>query len=416
VDAARRALEEAARAGQQAGNVMVAVMALCALAELCAALTQLPRAAELYRQALDLAAGERGQPLPIAGMALIGLGELSREWNDLEAAARTLEDGIERVKQWGELGAIDGYLALARVRQASGDPAGARAAMATVRQLTARSGAAQLADPILTTYQARLWIAQGDLAAARQLLEARGAAGALTADLLPGSGAPSLSFDYHVHKHERLVWARLWIALGDPAQALALIEPFLAAVEQLGGQRTGRAVELRILRALALQGLGETDQALEALALALSIAEPGGYIRLFLDEGEPMAHLLREAAAHGIAPAYVRKLLSAWDGEPSGQAPVSAVPQEAAAHPPSPTIHPPSPAVPRPPSPLVEPLTDREREVLGLLATHLNSTEIAGQLCISTHTARYHIKNIYGKLGVHRRTEAVERARELGLL
>ena len=405
---ASHALEEAARVGQQAGNVMVAVMALCALAELSAALSQLPRAAERYRQALDVAAGEGGQPLPVSGMALIGLGELAREWNDLEAAGRYLAQGIERVKDWGDLGAVDGYLALARVRQAQGDAAGARAAIDRVRQLTARSGVAPLGDLILNAYQVRLWIANGELDAAQRWLEEHGAAGVAAGDFSLPAG-PQLPFDYHVQKYERLVWARLLLARGRPGEALGLVEPFLHAVEQRGGQRAARAAELQMLRALALQGLGEPDRALEALAQALSIAEPGGYVRLFLDEGEPLVRLLRLAAARGIAPAYVRRLLAAWDGEPGNGMPASAAPEEAAARPPTPSVS-------RPPSPLVEPLTEREGEVLGLLATHLNSTEIAEQLCISTHTARYHIKNIYGKLGVHRRTEAVERARELGLL
>lgn len=115
-----------------------------------------------------------------------------------------------------------------------------------------------------------------------------------------------------------------------------------------------------------------------------------------------MARLLHTAVDRNIEPNYVGRLLSTYERGSSDQVYIP--------------VPPPEPIVHHPPSPLVEPLTEREQEVLGLLATHLNSTEIAGQLCISPHTVRYHIKSIYGKLGVHRRTEAVERARDLDLL
>jgi LuxR family maltose regulon positive regulatory protein len=408
VDAASHSLEQAAQASQRAGNLMVAVMALCALAELRAALTELPRARDLYARALDLATVEGGRPLPVAGLALIGLGELHREWNDHERSARFLEDGIECIQKWGKLGATDGYLALARLRQAQGDPGGAREAMHKARQLAAASVAVRFADSVLDAYQARLWLAQGDLAAACRWAEDHDIGTELVPDLPPEPAGSAISFDYHVRKHELLVWVRLLILQDRPAEALAAMEPWLAAVEQRGGPASARLIELQILRALALQVQGELEPALQALARALSLAEPGGYVRLFLDEGEPMLRLLRAASAYHIAPEYVHKLLSASEAMPDGPRPAP--------------VPPPSSSVVRPSSPtrrssaLVEPLTQREAEVLQLLATHLTSTEIAERLHISPHTARYHIKNIYGKLGVHRRTEAVERARELELL
>jgi LuxR family maltose regulon positive regulatory protein len=408
IEAASRSLEQAAQASQRAGNLMVAVMALCTLAELRAALTELPRARDLYARALDLATVEGGKPLPIAGLALIGLGELHREWNDLGGAARYLEDGIERIQKWGELGATDGYLALARLRQAQGDPGGAREAMHQARQLTAASVAVRFADSVLDAYQARLWIAQGNLAAARRWVEERAIGEEPVPDLPSEPADGALPFDYHVRKHEHLVWVRLLILQDRPAEALAALEPWLAAMEQRGGPASARLIELQLLRSLALQALGELEPALEALARALSLAEPGGYVRLFLDEGEPMVRLLRTASAHHTSPAYVHRLLSACEAVPDGaRQKVDSLPSSSVVRPLSPT---------RPSSPLIEPLTEREAEVLQLLATHLTSTEIAERLYISPHTARYHIKNIYGKLGVHRRTEAVERARELELL
>lgn len=148
------------------------------------------------------------------------------------------------------------------------------------------------------------------------------------------------------------------------------------------------------LQAIALQAQGKLDQALTALERALSLAEPEGYVRVFVDEGAPMGELLRQAAARGFALDYVSKLLTALEGEMKDDRR---------------TISPGALS-------MVEPLTDRELEVLRLLTTHLSSTEIAQQLVISVHTVRSHIKNIYGKLGVHSRADAVRRAKALGLL
>jgi len=157
-------------------------------------------------------------------------------------------------------------------------------------------------------------------------------------------------------------------------------------------------VEIYALQALAYQAQGDTGQAMAALQRALSLAEPAGYVRIFADEASPMARLLQEAVrrgvTRGIAPEYANKLLAAL-----GVAEYSEEPH-------------PYPHT----QPLPEPLSERELEVLRLLNTHLSSTEIAERLYITPNTARYHIKNIYGKLDVHSRSDAVQRARELGLL
>ena len=400
--AASQALDEAARMSREAGNVMVAVMALCTLAELSAAWAQLPRAQELYQQALDLASDLQGNRLPIAGMALIGLGELSREWNDLEAATHYLNAGIEQIGKWGEIGAIDGYLSLARVRQAQGDLDGALELLEKARQLAVRFDTTELDDLIVATQQVQIWIAQGNLQAARQgIEEQRPKAGKLLPELAEGQ----LPFDYHLRKHEQLTWARVALAQDQPGEALALLDPWLAAMDQLGGQGSKKAIELHILQALALQAQGEPELAVQALAQALAAAEPSGYVRLFLDEGAPMARLLKqaslldaEAAGRGLSPGYVAKLLAAFSAQTNDQG---------------------QQTEPTPSPPLIEPLTKRELQVLRLLAGEpwgRSSTEIAHELGVSVNTVRYHIKHIYGKLGVHRRADAIARAADLDLL
>jgi LuxR family maltose regulon positive regulatory protein len=160
-------------------------------------------------------------------------------------------------------------------------------------------------------------------------------------------------------------------------------------------------IEVQALSALAFQAEGNLDEALTSLEAALAIAESGGFVRMLIDEGEPMLHLLRQAATAGIAPEYTSKLVAAFE-QPDRIALMSTSPD-------SPQQSPRS-------QPLVEPLSERELEVLRLLATGLSNPEIAQKLFIATSTVRSHLKNIYGKLNVHRRWDAVHRAEELGLL
>jgi LuxR family maltose regulon positive regulatory protein len=180
---------------------------------------------------------------------------------------------------------------------------------------------------------------------------------------------------------------------------LQLLDRQIRVTEAAGW--TGTLIELLILQALALQEQtlrhrSDTSQALASLERALALAEPAGYFRIFVDEGAPMARLLEQAAARGIAPSYAHRLLAALD---------ASVPGEEGEGPPFPH-----------PQRLVEPLSRRELEVLRLLATELSGPEIAQNLVISVTTIRSHTRSIYGKLGVHSRYEAVARARELGLL
>ena len=163
----------------------------------------------------------------------------------------------------------------------------------------------------------------------------------------------------------------------------------------------GSLVEIRVLQALVCQSQGDTPAALEPLARALELAEPQGYVRLFIDEGPPMTDLLHVAAQKGIAETYVERLLRAF-GEGAGELDESK--------------HATRPAAGTRPLPLVEPLSERELEVLRLLGTEMSGPEIADALYVSLNTLRTHTKNIYGKLGTNSRRAAVRRAEELGLL
>jgi LuxR family maltose regulon positive regulatory protein len=375
---------------QRAGNVMLAVMVLCHQAEIRMREGQLHGAAATYRRALDLGTDSKGRRLPIAGQALIGLGELLREWNDLDAAAHHLLEGIRLTEQWTEVGPLDAYIALARVRQAQGDIHGAWEAIDKAQELATMFDLTDLDDLTVALFEAWMRVSEGDIESVNRW--------AVERDLFryiesPLTEAPGDAYDVRLRKYELLVFARLLIASGQTHDALSVLRPLVQVAVQR--DRPRMLIEIHMLEALCLQAEGNMDQAVQVLQHALTLARPEGYVRIFADEGEPVLQLLQEAAERGIAKEYTHILLSTLGIETRG--PQGTKKTESA-------------------SSLAEPLTGREMEVLRLLSSHLSSTEIADTLFVSANTARFHIKNIYSKLGVHRRSDAVQRARGLGLL
>jgi LuxR family maltose regulon positive regulatory protein len=193
---------------------------------------------------------------------------------------------------------------------------------------------------------------------------------------------------------ECIVLTRTLIAQESVDEAIKLLRQLFVTAK--AGEHTSGMIKILILQALALQAGSDTDQAITALEKALTLAKPGGFVRTFVDEGPPMARLLYEALSRGIATDYVRRLLAAFPtAEPAQASP---------------------PGTLAPESELIEPLSQRELEVLQLMAEGLTNPEIASSLFLALNTVKTHASNIYGKLGVHRRTQAVARARALGLL
>ena len=188
--------------------------------------------------------------------------------------------------------------------------------------------------------------------------------------------------------------SRILIAQGRLDETARLLQRLLKAAE--AGGRTSRMIEILLLQALARQAQGDTDQASAMLEKAITLAEPGGFIRIFVDEGPPMATLLFEALSRDIAPGYVRKLLAAFPNEAPQQTRTSNLLD--------------------PDSEWIEPLSEREIEVLQLIAEGLTNQVIANRLFLSPHPVKVHTRTIYGKLGVNNRTQAGARARALGIL
>ena len=272
------------------------------------------------------------------------------------------------------------YVCLMRVLFACGDLTSAEVIAHQMEKTARESFVPPWIMNVKEAWQARLWLAQGKLETATQWVQERG----LDADADPT----------YLHELEYIVLARILIAQDRLDGATRLLQRLLAAAE--AGGRTSRAIEILTLQALSLQTQGYTDQAITMLAKALTIAEPGGFIRTFVDEGPQLARLLYEAAARGVAPDYSGRLLAAFpvtEPEHAGQ----------------PKFH-------HTKTELVEPLSERELEVLQLIAEGLTNQEVAGRLYLTLNTVKAHTRNIYGKLGVNRRTQAVATAKALGIL
>ena len=311
------ALKDMIEMAQQSGNIATAVLGLCRLADLRVRQARLREAEALNQRALELALDDDGQPRPIACEPLMGLGDIARERNQLETAQRYLQQGIELAKQWRAVGAQRGLMALAVLHQAQGDSARATAAMQEAAELAQRSELTEIDDLTVVLMAAQLAIRQGDLAAAERWAEARGLTG--QSETI-GTHADRDWIVQHLRKYEWVTFARLRLAQRRYAEGLELLDTWLPKFDRIDRAQT--VISIEIYRALALHGLNRRAEALAALEHALSLAEPEGYARVFLDEGEPMRLLIADfrvliekrqpdPAARNLAQ-YAAKLLAAF--------------------------------------------------------------------------------------------------------
>jgi LuxR family transcriptional regulator, maltose regulon positive regulatory protein len=338
------------------------------------------------RQALDTA-GESSQAAH-TGLAHVGLAQVLYERNELDAALDHATRGVTLCRQLAFTPPLAiGLAVVAWIRHAHGDAAGAREAMGEAGRAGLSPQVIALFNPV-PSQRARLLLAQGDVSVAAQWAEAAG----LRPDDEP---------DYP-REPEYLVLARVLLAQNHPGPALTLLQRLLGAAASQG--RTGSIIEIQALRALALAARGDHRGALDALAEALTLACPQGYVRVFADEGAPMHALLAGLSAarpgrphtdHRIDPGYLAALVRAC-----GQADAGPPQRRTAAAPPG----------------LTEPLTDRELEVLRLIAAGKSNQRIAHDLVVALDTVKKHVTHVLGKLGAANRTEAVARARQLGLI
>jgi LuxR family maltose regulon positive regulatory protein len=374
-DAAIQSFEKAKKLSLAGGNHFNAMLALSALAQLAVTRGRLREAHRIYREGLGLVE-KPGKPAPPGvGYAYVGLADVLREWNELESAADYAERGVALCKLIGQAEILmPGYVTLARLQRSRGDPEAALATLQEASRVASELSAWSLES--VYVHLARLWLFKGELALAVQWMQQSGL----------GPDAPIL-----FNREAALLTAvRVLMAQSRWVEADRLLERLAGAAEATG--RLGSLVEILMLQGLSAWNQGEQVRALVPIERAVGLAEPEGYLRIFLDEGESMHALLaycRKPSSKSTS--YLDKLLAVFSGsKPTG-----------ATH---------------PGSALVEPLSERELQVLRLLAAGRSNPEIAGNLYVSLNTVKAHVKSIFIKLEAHNRTEAINRARELQLI
>ncbi len=379
--AAHEARSDALVTGKASGDTHLLMIVNLRLAEILRQQGKLVQVIDICESQLK-SADESGISESLVVGWLLGIwGEVLAELNNLDRAIDLAKKGVNLTARGRDvLYEVMSNLCLVRVLFSSGDLAGAEDVIHAMENTAREYDMPLWAIRQLSAWQVRIWLAQGKLELASQRVGER--------EFDP-DGEPM-----YLHEMEYIVFARILIAQGRLDETTRLLQQLLEAAE--AGGRTSRAIEILMLQTLASQSGGDTAQAMSTFEQALTLAEPEGFIRIFVDEGTPMARLLYEALTRGIAPDYTRRLLAAF--------PV--VEQE----------HNDSLQTQATKSELVEPLSERELEVLQLIAEGLTNQEIASSLYLSLNTVKVHTRNIYGKLGVNNRTQAVARARSLGIL
>jgi LuxR family maltose regulon positive regulatory protein len=392
--AARKLLPEVSRIGRARGSAEPAIAGLYLQAQFLALRGRLDEAISLCQQGLELATERRWLPTYAGVLVEVALADLRREQNQLEAAAHHATRSLDRAIQNHQPGAMMACITLARIRQAQGDFSGAWAALRQAERCQV-----WLWPTILSVDagKGRLYLAEGKVNAAMAWAE---------------DHHLSVDDDLNYNVTEKfptgselayLTYARVLMAYGQQrsspshSQAALRLLNRLQTLAQTEG-RTMRLMETLLLQALIWQSRGDRQRSLDLLQQALQIPRQGNYIRLFLDEGKPMADLLTCAAAKPNPAREISPLLAAFGAEVVQASPTVDFSVESANQ------------------ALFEPLTERELEVLAYLATGMTNQDIAGELYVSLAAVKWHARNIYSKLEVKNRTQAVAKARELGLL
>jgi LuxR family maltose regulon positive regulatory protein len=350
------------------------------LAEIYMLLSRFDKAESLCKETIEQGTRWRGAyPLPVTSLAYVVLGQLGYERSNLDAAMDNLKKGIELGETsyfWEAV--IKGYLAMAKLAQVQGAPESANDYIHRAGQLGSWMSVPPEVEQI-PAWKARLALRDGDMTVALDWARQQETS-------LPLSHLPEYrqEFDY-------LTLVRVRLAAGDCQEIPAYLDKFIDNAGQQ--QRSSAVIEALILKALILDYLGQSTEAVETLKQTLVLAEPSGYVRTFIDEGASIASLLRQIIAGGTHVEYVTKLLNAITTQ-------------------SPELSPGHKTVPG----LVEPLSERELEVLKLIASGKSNKEIGSTLFLAIGTIKKHTNNIFGKLGVGSRTKAIARARDLGII
>jgi LuxR family maltose regulon positive regulatory protein len=378
LESASTTFQEAVSQNRKVGNHVSAIIATSNLALLLHQQGRRREAADLCRETINQYKDTRGRPIPPTGVAYVLLATMHYEANELLRARRHLHVGLALNEQMA-LSTVTfmGRTLLAQIQQATGETQAALATIQETCQTITEENAERWTVLSAKAVEANLLLKQGNLTAVARWVQ--------------GMGMSPTDTPTYVRMSIYAAYARLLLAQDRPEEAQALLRRLERAAQNNGLH--GSLVSIHALQAQAQQALGQNDRALTYLRRALLLAAPEDYHRSLLDEGPPLAEVLFKVQARlgeAVDPAFIKDLLAAFQAELA--------------------------YAPAQPAPLVEPLTDREVEVLQLIVAGLSNREIAAELYLAMGTVKKHITNIYGKLGVQRRAQAIARTRELDLL
>ncbi|MFC1936026.1 LuxR C-terminal-related transcriptional regulator [Chloroflexota bacterium] len=385
--AAYQVQREAVEAIKATGNIYFLIVVNLKVANTLREQGHLKQTVEICEQQIQLAIKNRLSRAGIIGWLLAIWGEALAELNDMDEAIDLVKKGVEFPARGGDVAMLSwSYLCLMRVLFSKGDMNDVEEIIEKMDKIGRESHLPPWITSQMAVWQTRLWLAQNKLEAAIQWAEGR----KLVVD---GDHKPVHELDYF-WLIEYLGLARVLFAQGRLDETAKLLQQLLEAAEK--GDRTTRVIEILLLQAMVFQAEENATGAMTAIERALTLAEPLGFIRIFVDQGPSMGKLLYEALDREIAPDYVRRLLAAFPVPEQGQT----VPPESQVS----------------ESDYFEPLSEREIEVLQLIAEGLTNQEIGSRLYLSLNTVKVHTRNIYGKLGVKNRTKAISKAKALGIL
>ena len=385
---AYQSFSEMAGIGRLCESPTIIVEALCRLAEIAVVRGQLYQAEAFYEQALELCTDRQGKWQMLAGEPLIGLGRLHYERNNLEKAKELIVIGIDLLSTIANVKTIAGHFMLAHIWRSEGDENKAHQSMLKAQQIVESWALPEIGLSVFSSKKVDFELAQGDIEEALRTIRSRGLAETIHGNSLRQDIA-SCTFSL-LRTLEYIGVAKIKLMQGYYCDALSILDPLLELAMTSGWSR--EVINIQILCALAMKGKGDLDRALDSLEHALSLAEPEGFVRAFVKGGKAMFELLHQAAGRDFASVYIHRLLSEFRQSARSKVAID----------------------PSPVFPLIEPLTARETEVVELLLRGWSDKAIARELVISVATVRKHLRNIYGKLGVHSRGEAVAIVRELG--